>query len=92
MLKRNSSEPSRIGQIAANGLRDQIQSAKPSVDYGLKGLAPIKEKDEPRSADIARDTGKNKNVEYYQYRMRNEPKGYVADKENLKLPKINDKS
>lgn len=91
-LKRNSSEPGRIGQIPSNGLRDQLQSAKPSVDYGLKGLAPIKEKDEPRSADIARDTGKNRNVEYYQYRMKNEPKGYNPDKENLRLPKINDKS
>ena len=24
--------------------------------------------------------------------MKNEPKGYLADKENLRLPKINDKS
>ena len=91
-LKRNSSEPSRIGQIAANGLRDQLQSAKPSVDYGLKGLAPIKEKDEPRSADVARDTGKNHNPQNYQYRMKNQPAGYQGDKENLKLPRIQDKS
>lgn len=24
--------------------------------------------------------------------MKNEPKGYIAEKENIKLPKINDKS
>lgn len=72
-------------------LRDNLQSAKPSNDYGLKGLAPIKEKDEPRSADVGRDTGsKNKNPLYYQYRMKNQPKGYVEEKENIKLPKIND--
>ena len=42
--------------------RDNLYSAKPSVDYGLKGLAPIREKDEPRSADPGRDSGiKNKN-------------------------------
>lgn len=32
----------------------------------------IREKDEPRSADPARDTGlKNKSPHYYQYRMKN---------------------
>jgi hypothetical protein len=46
--------------------RENLNSAKPSIDYGLKGLAPIKEKDEPRSADVGRDTGsKNKNALYY---------------------------
>ena len=70
-----------------------MQSAKPSNNYGLKGLAPIRERDEARSADPRGDTGmKNKNPLYYQYRLKNEAKGYNADKENLKLPKINDKS
>jgi hypothetical protein len=65
MLKRNSSEPGRIGQPLGN-VRENLQSAKPSQDYGLKGLAPIKERDEARSADPARDTGtKNKNALYY---------------------------
>jgi len=42
------------------------------MDYGLKGLMPIQEKDEPRSADPARDTGtRHKNALYYQYRMKN---------------------
>lgn len=59
----------------------------------MKGLAVIKEKDEARSADPRRDTGmKNKNPLYYQYRMKNEPKGYREEKENLRLPRINDKS
>jgi hypothetical protein len=63
------------------------------MDYGLKGLMPIQEKDEPRSADPARDTGtRNKNAMYYQYRMKNQAKGYIAEKENIKLPRINDKS
>ena len=63
ILKRNSSEPGRIGHLVQNNMvRDNLQSAKPSKDYGLKGLAPIKEKDEPRSADPGRDTGlKHKN-------------------------------
>ena len=66
-----------------------MQSAKPSVDYGLKGLAPIRERDEARSADPARDNGtKNNNPLYYQYRMKNQPKGYVEEKENLRLPAI----
>jgi hypothetical protein len=77
-------------------LRENLQSAKPSQDHGLKGLAPIRERDEARSADPARDTGKNKNAMYYQYRMKNQPKGYNGaaggEKENLKLPSINDKS
>jgi len=34
---------------------------------------------------------KNKNPLYYQYRIKNEAKGYNDEKENLKLPKINDK-
>lgn len=46
MLKRNSSEPSRIGQGYPNNARENLQSAKPAYDYGLKGLAPIKERDE----------------------------------------------
>ena len=51
---------------------------------------PIIEKDEPRSADPARDTAnRNKNAMYYQYRMKNQAKGYQGDKENVKLPKIN---
>lgn len=55
------------------------------MDYGLKGLAPIKEKDEPRSADPVRDTYmKHKNPQNYQYRMKNEAKGY--NKENVRLP------
>ena len=66
------------------------------MDYGLKGLAPIKEKDEqPRSAD-PRDTNsyKYKNPANYQYRMKNEAKGFKADEKenNVRLPKINDKS
>jgi hypothetical protein len=57
---------------------------------------PIKERDEPRSADPVRDNGiKTKNAQNYQYRMRNEPKGYRDEKENMKLPalpQINEKS
>ena len=55
-------------------------------DYGLRnGLAPILEREEPRSADPVRDTGmKYKDPINYQYRMKNEAKGY---KENL--PPIN---
>ena len=65
-LKRNSSEPSRIGQIAQNNLRENLQSAKPGADYGLKGLMPIQEKDEPRSADPAKDTAtRNRHAQYY---------------------------
>jgi beta-N-acetylglucosaminidase len=53
---------------------------------------PIKERDEPRSADPVRDNGiKVKNPSNYQYRMRNEPKGYRDEQEN-KLPQINEKS
>ena len=39
-----------------NHLRDNLQSAKPGNEVGLRGLYPIKEKDEPRSADPAKDT------------------------------------
>jgi hypothetical protein len=54
---------------------------------------PIMERDEARSADPAKDTGiRNKNAQYYQYRMKNQAKGYIAEKENMKLPRINDKS
>eukprot|EP00347_Sterkiella_histriomuscorum_P005661 403355743 len=94
-LKRNSSEPGRIGQ-PLGAIRENLQSAKPSNAYdGLRGLAPIKERDEARSADPARDIHtKNNNPLYYQYRMKNQAKGYVEEKENnnVRLPKINDKS
>ena len=54
---------------------------------------PIQERDEARSADPARDTGtRHKNALNYQYRMKNQAKGYNAEKENIKLPRINDKS
>lgn len=50
-LKRNSSEPGRIGQ-PLNNLRENLNSARPTNQYdGLKGLAPIRERDEARSAD-----------------------------------------
>jgi len=53
-------------------------------------LAPIKEIQESKSADPHRDTGyKNKDPRNYGYRMRNEGKGYVANKENVVLPTIN---
>lgn len=93
MLKRNSSEPNRIGQIAQNNLRENIQSAKPSmaVDYGLRGaLAPIREQNElPRSADPRDSTAYKYGNQAY--RVRNEAKGYRNDeKENaIRLPKIN---
>ena len=68
-----------------------MQSAKPSMDYGLKGLMPIQERDEARSADPAKDTyTRHKNAQYYQYKMRNQAKGYQGEKENGKLPKISD--
>jgi hypothetical protein len=36
------------------------------MDYNPRGLVPIKERDEARSADPARDTGiKNKDALYY---------------------------
>lgn len=48
-LKRNSSVPSRIGQLTKD--RDSLLSARPSqlADNGLRGLAPIRE--ELRSAE-----------------------------------------
>ena len=55
----------------------------------MSRLAPIKERDEARSADPARDNGaKYNNPLNYQYRMKNEPKGYNLEKENVKLPRI----
>ena len=45
-LKRNSSEPNRIGLLGGVNQpnpRSDLQSAKPGNNYGLKGLQPIKE-------------------------------------------------
>jgi hypothetical protein len=56
----------------------------------------IQEKDEqPRSADPGMDTAnKKRNAYNYQYRMKNQAKGYREEKENLnlRLPRVNDKS
>ena len=96
LLKRNSSEPSRIGcNGLRNNLRDNLQSAKPSQDY-LRGLAPINERDEqPRSADPARKDYGSVPKQPYEYRLRNEAKGYRDEKENGKppmMPRIQEKS
>ena len=57
----------------------------------MRGLAPIKERDEARSADPARDThSKYKGANNYQYRMKNEAKGYNGGKENHKV-NLNDR-
>ena len=96
-LKRNSSEPGRIG--VKGSARDNLSSAKPyGVDNNLKPLmAVIKEKDEqPRSADPNKDTGfKNKQPIHYNYRRPNKVPSqqyqYQYEKENNpKLPRIQD--
>ena len=85
-LKRNSSEPNRIGARLARDL----QSARPGE--GACGLGVIKEsREEARSAD-PRKTKEKAMKQPYEYRLRNEAKGYRDEKENLKLPRIQEKS
>lgn len=71
-MKRNSSEPGRIGVIVASDMRGNLQSARNDNVIPLRGaLVPIAEIEEPRSADPVRDyAGRNKNI-YDRYRMRN---------------------
>ena len=80
-IKRNSSEPSRLGQAARNNL----QSAQPRKDYGVgRGLAPINEEDQPRSADPGVSVMKYKHNNPNQ--MRGNARGYipgVGGKENV---------
>jgi hypothetical protein len=57
-LQRNNSEPGRIGRAGALIMRDNLQSAKPTTHENnpkLRGLAPIKEEDQPRSAEPGKD-------------------------------------
>ena len=55
-MKRNSSEPSRLGSRINGVQRENLWSAKPGED--IKGLAVIKERDEARSADPRKDPTK----------------------------------